>query len=454
MIESQAYEQEVLGRVLQHGEKSLLTMSHLAPHHFHSVQHQQVFQVVLDLAAAGSAIDVLTVENMLSSRGLSDQLPYLIDLAKNTFGVDAARHESLVIGRYQARQAVTSAHQLLDGLHETQGADAEAQIRLCAQSLDEMLLVQEDDEATFAYVDMIRHGVVGYDELYQRGGEFMGLTTGIEPLDKVLYGLQKGCLYVMAGRPGMGKTAISMGIAEHAAAHHQDAGVVLVFNLEMSKDQLAMRSLAALTGVSLHELQTGRDASGDNFAKMAAAVANIDRKMLIDVRARLSIGQIRNKAKAIKNKQGLSLILIDYLQLLSEPSIKDPRQRIEFLSSACKALAKDLDVPVLLLSQLSRECEKRPDKRPVLSDLRESGAIEQDADGVIMLYRDDVYKAENVYPDHVLEMLVRKWRMGCTGSVYAKFEGEYSRVRNLDQTERQKLMVRRDVAAPVEERLL
>ena len=225
-----------------------------------------------------------------------------------------------------------------------------------------------------------------------------------------------------------------MSIAEHVADTCQDQGSVLVFNLEMSKEQLAMRSLASTGEVSLSDIQHGNDSGGVNYGKMNEAVnIALKRKMFCDVRGNISIQQMRGKARKIKNKHGLSLIVVDYLGLIDDQGNagNSDNARISWLSRQIKLMAKDLDVPIILLSQLSRKCEERADKRPMLSDLRDSGAIEQDADAVIFSYRDGYYTKN--HKDDMLELIVAKQRMGECGTAYACFKGEYSKVLNVEE---------------------
>ena len=243
-------------------------------------------------------------------------------------------------------------------------------------------------------------------------------------------GLQGGSLYVMGGRPGMGKTAVSMTIAENVAEKYADKGAVLVFNLEMSKEQLGFRTAASAAGVSLSDLQKGYAGDlGENYDKLTdAATRVLSRKMFVDVRADISIAKIKAKAQQVKNKHGLTLIVIDYLGLLEETGRRfdSENARIAWFSRQIKKIAKQLDVPILLLAQLSRSVEQRSDKRPILSDLRDSGAIEQDADAIIFNYREGYYTKDP--EDTMIELIVAKQRMGETGTAYCFFEGKYSRV--------------------------
>lgn len=431
MIDSNEYEQEALGRILQHGDKALMTMSALSAEHFYSVQHQEIFKASLAVDAAGGQVNVVTVKNELERQGLDADMFYMADLVKNSMGASLERYEVLIIDRYKARQAIASAHSLVAQLEETNGANAQEMIHGLTQTLDGLLLTEVDTDATFDHNDLLKIALDEFEKRVDADGQMVGLTTGIKALDEKLNGLQGGNVYVMAGRPGMGKTAVSMGIAEHVATVHKDKGMALVFNMEMSKEQLAMRSLAALAGVSLQHLQSGNNDDGMNYARMSDAFAKDKKNMLVDLRAGMTMAQIRAKAKTVKNKHGLSMILIDYLQLITG-SGNDLREKATEISRQVKVLAKDLDVPIILLSQLSRKCEERTDKRPLASDLRDSGAIEQDADVILMLYRDDKYKPEGVPKDGTLEIGIEKNRMGEEGTVYAKFEGHFSRVREYD----------------------
>ena len=431
-IRSDEAETEVVGAVAQYGTKALDSLMHLQPEHFANAHMAAAFTAAKAIAAAGGQIEIFAIRDWLEANNRGEFAPFelLIDCCQNVAGYsNMPRKEAVIIERANARSAVQMAENFIATVTERRGGSASELIDGFSRSLDGLQTTAVDDEATFDAADLMRIALQEFERRYDSGGKFTGLETGIRLLDEKLFGLQNGGLYVFAGRPGMGKTAVSMSVAEYVADHYQAQGAVLAFNLEMSKEQLAMRSLASVAGVSLSDIQRGNDDGGTNFDKMGAATKRVkERKLLVDVRSNISIGQIRAKARQVKNKHGLNLVVIDYLQLLDEPGKKfaNSNDRVGYLSRQCKVLAKELDVPVILLSQLSRAVESRADKRPMLSDLRESGAIEQDADAVVFIYRHGYYTKDQT--DNMLELIVAKQRMGESGTAYACFEGQYSRV--------------------------
>jgi replicative DNA helicase len=262
--------------------------------------------------------------------------------------------------------------------------------------------------------------VYDHIERVRQAGGITGIPTGLTDLDRLLGGLQRSDMIVMAGRPGMGKTSLAMQIAKSAAKNHGKRS--LFFSLEMSKEQLAQRVVSSETGIEVNRLRTGniRDEEWNTF--FLAQKAMSEYPIAVDDTPSLTPSQLRSKAIRHQARFGLDLIIIDYIQLMATDHREQNRhQEISIISRACKTLARELNIPIIALSQLSREVEKRRDKRPMLSDLRESGAIEADADVVAFLYRDEVYNPDTEFPD-VAEIIVAKHRSGPTGvlSVYFK----------------------------------
>lgn len=263
------------------------------------------------------------------------------------------------------------------------------------------------------------------------GGAISGLSTGFVDLDKATTGLHPGNLVVLAGRPAMGKTTLGVNIAENVAI---DGGTALVFSLEMPGDDLIERSMARAGGINTQTLREGRLTDVD-WTRLTAALGKLNdiRLFVDDDPSTASVPQIRRKALRIKRERGLSLVVIDYLQLMRGEG-GNRNEEIGGITRGLKLLARELETPIILLSQLNRSVEDRTDKRPMMSDLRESGAIEQDADVILMAYRDDYYNPNSAFKGYA-EILIRKQRMGPTGTVPLIFQGEYSRFCNADQTE-------------------
>lgn len=421
-------EREIVGAILSYGNKAMDGLGDLSERHFYDKQYGMAFLALRELLGDDKPHDLFTVTDRLDGDGaLQDKL---IDAMRNSASINVKRYADIVIERANAREAFFLAQKLIYDLHAGKGYGADEQIQNLARALDDLAVSREDTDATFDAAELMRIGLAEFERRVDCGGEFTGLETGIKSLDDKLMGLQGGSLYVMGGRPGMGKTAASMTIADNVSEKYANDGAVLVFNLEMSKEQLGLRALSATVGISLSDLQKGYGGdSGENYDKAVPAAAKaLKRKMFVDVRADITIGKIRAKARQVKNKHGLTLIVIDYLGLIDEPNKRfdSENNRIAWITRQIKKIAKELDVPVLLLAQLSRKVEERADKRPVMADLRDSGAIEQDADAIIFCYRDGYYTKDKT--DDMLELIVAKQRMGETGTAFACFEGRYSRV--------------------------
>jgi len=276
--------------------------------------------------------------------------------------------------------------------------------------------------------------LASYKELEARYAEkklVTGITTGFDDLDRMTAGMQRGDLIIVAGRPSMGKTAFAMNLAQNASIRSDDTAVVAVFSLEMSSQQIAMRMLACEARVDMQHLRTGRF-SAEDWRKLAAASGSLaESSIFVDDTPAISVLEIRSKCRRLKREaKQLDLVLIDYVGLMSGRADADNRaQEISEITRALKALAKELHVPVIALSQLNRSLEARADKRPIMSDLRESGAIEQDADVIIFIYRDEVY---NKKPDNegLAEIIVAKQRNGPIGDVKLTFIHKYTRFEN------------------------
>lgn len=418
-------EREIIGGVLMN--RKFDGLEDLSGKHFFDRTYGQAFDIAVDLNNSDKPLDMFVVAEIIGGETV---LSRLIDACQNTIGHNLSAYAKRVIERANAREAVRMAQEFIESMRESNGRDSDGAIQEFSRSLDEIAVSRSDNEATLNASELYNVGVDEFQKRNENGGGFVGLETGLKALDDKLMGLQGGSLYVMGGRPGMGKTAVSMTIAENISEKYADKGAVLVFNLEMSKEQLGLRTAAAVAEVSLGDLQRGYDtAEGDNYKRLSDSVERVGRRnMFVDVRADITVGKIKAKAQQIKNKYGLTLIVIDYLGLLEEPGKRfdSENARITFLTRQIKKIAKQLDVPILLLAQLSRKVEERLDKRPMMADLRDSGSIEQDADAIIFNYRDGYYSQKR--EDDMIEMIVAKQRMGEGGTAYGCFQGQYSRV--------------------------
>jgi replicative DNA helicase len=405
--------------------------------------HQRIFRAIVDLMAKGHGIDYLTVQEELARRRELDSIGGPAYLAFLTEGIPRNFNiESYV----QIVRDKSLLRQLMGIFHD-------GGIRAADQSED-AITVLGDVEAQLADVadSAIQRGLAGIgeivagsfvsiDKLYEQGREVTGLATRYTEFDKMTSGLQDSELIIIAARPSMGKTAWAINIAQNAAV--QDGKVVAVFSLEMSKESLLRRMLASEALVGSRKLQTGSMLREDRGKLMKALERLMDARLFIDDTPGITLPEMRAKARRLKQQQGqLDLIVIDYLQLMTGTNTSGKRgfenrtQEVSSISRGLKALAKEMRVPVLALSQLSRGSEQRAgDKKPLLSDLRESGSIEQDADVVAFIHREEYYDRDNEDVKGQAEIIVAKQRNGPTGSIKLAFRADYTRFENLAPTE-------------------
>jgi replicative DNA helicase len=405
--------------------------------------HQRVFRVIVDLMAKGQGIDYLTVQEELARRRELDSIGGPAYLAFLTEGIP----RNFSIESYVQIVKDKSLLRQLMGIFHDGG------IRAADQSED-AITVLGDVEAQLADVadSAIQRGLAGIgeivagsfvsiDKLYEQGREVTGLATRYTEFDKMTSGLQDSELIIIAARPSMGKTAWAINIAQNAAV--QDNKVVAVFSLEMSKESLLRRMLASEALVGSRKLQTGSMLRDDRGKLMKALERLMDSKLFIDDTPGITLPEMRAKARRLKQQQGqLDLIVIDYLQLMTGTSasgrkgFENRTQEVSSISRGLKALAKEMRIPVLALSQLSRGSEQRAgDKKPLLSDLRESGSIEQDADVVAFIHREEYYDRDNEDVKGQAEIIVAKQRNGPTGSIKLAFRADYTRFENLSEVE-------------------
>jgi replicative DNA helicase len=270
------------------------------------------------------------------------------------------------------------------------------------------------------------------DELHREKGKLRGMPTGYVDLDNLLGGLQKSDLVILAARPSMGKTSLALDIMRHVAVNLK--APVGIFSLEMSKDQLVDRLLSSQSDVNLWKIRTGH-LNDDDFEKIGQAMGELsEAPIFIDDAAGSNIMEIRTKARRLQSEHGVGLIVVDYLQLMEGRNQENRVQEVSEISRALKLLARELNVPVLALSQLSRGVENRPDKVPQLADLRESGSIEQDADVVMFIYREEMYKGKDARRPHIAEIHIKKHRNGPTGQIDLFFDADKTSFKNLDKS--------------------
>lgn len=372
----------------------------------------------------------MEIEGTLDSSG---GFAYLAELSKNTPSAANIRaYAEIVRERAVVRELVSAANQIADAGYTPQGRDSSSLLDM-AESLIFGITEkrQKADTGPQDIGTILERTVARIETLYQNPHDGVtGLDTGFKDLNKKTAGLQPSDLIIVAARPSMGKTTFAMNLVENAAINNDKPA--LVFSLEMPGDQLLMRSLASLSRVDQTRIRTGQ-LDDEDWARISGAMGILleNKNIFIDDSSGLTPTELRSRARRIyRDNGGLSMIMIDYLQLMRVPEMKENRTlEIAEISRSLKALAKELQVPVVALSQLNRSLEQRSDKRPVNSDLRESGAIEQDADLIMFLYRDEVYH-ENTDMKGVAEVIIGKQRNGPIGTVRLTFNGQYSRFDN------------------------
>lgn len=419
-------EQSVLGGLLLKPDSWDLVADILTERDFYRAEHQLIFRHIARLTEKNAAIDVITVAESIESTGKLDKvggLPYLGSLVQHTpSAANIKSYAKIVSTKRKERDFLLAVHDLM-AITQSPGEISEK-----VDEAIEILNALADDKQNepVRLLDATAKAIESLERRYASGNEIHGLKTGFIDLDRKTGGLHPGDLIIVAGRPAMGKTAFAVNIAENVAVN--DGLPVLVFSLEMSDEQLATRAIANQGGVNLHVLRSAK-VQDDDWSRLTHAAGRIqDAPLFIDSNPMATATQMHARARRIKRKHGLSLVVIDYLQLMSDGG--DTRNNeISAITRKFKLMAKDLDLPVILLSQLSRKVEERADKRPMLSDLRDSGAIEQDADVVVMMYRDEYYHPDTPNKG-VAEANLAKQRMGETGVVRLSFQGEYSRFGN------------------------
>lgn len=421
-LHSDEAEQAVLGGLLLDND-AVDRINGLDVAHFWRDDHRVVFSAIVRLVSANKPADVITVFEMLQTQGVAERvggLPYLNALAQNTpSAANVARYAEIVRDRALLRETATAARKVLE-LVETPSAMKGAEIVDKAQGLLAQLAQVGVRTGPKMLYDLMTEFVEKVDARYHCGVP-PGVSTGLKSLDRALNGgFHGGNLVIVAGRPSMGKTALTTDIGLNMA----DAGrSVLLDSMEMSDQEIIARAVANRGGISLSSLLSGRMADSD-WPRMTHAVQNIgDMRFAIDDTAAMSLLEVRTKAKAHKRKWGLDALIVDYLGLMSGGEEKMRTQQIGAYSRGLKALAKELDIPVIALAQLSRKNEDRPDKKPILSDLRDSGDIEQDADVVMFVHRPEMYDPNNEELKGYAEVLIRKNRNGALSDVPLLYRG-------------------------------
>ncbi|TOC01164.1 replicative DNA helicase [Vibrio parahaemolyticus] len=429
-------EQSVIGGLLLDNERWDTVAERVVASDFYSRPHRLIFEGVKTILESGKSLDLITLSEHLERHEQLEDVggfAYLADLAKNTpSAANINAYADIVAERAIVRGLIGVANEIADAGYDPQGRSSEDLIDMAESKVFAIAESRTSENEGPQNVDNILEKTLERIELLYKTPQdgVTGVDTGFTDLNKKTAGLQGSDLVIVAARPSMGKTTFAMNLCENAAM--QQDKPVLIFSLEMPAEQLMMRMLASLSRVDQTKIRTGQ-LDDEDWARISSTMGILMQKknMYIDDSSGLTPTEVRSRARRVAREHGgLSMIMVDYLQLMRVPSLTDNRTlEIAEISRSLKALAKELNVPVVALSQLNRSLEQRADKRPVNSDLRESGSIEQDADLIMFIYRDEVYHPDSPYKG-TAEIIIGKQRNGPIGSVRLTFQGQHSRFDN------------------------
>ncbi len=426
-------EQSVLGALMLDSRAWDKVADRLCAKDFYRNDHRLIFETIARLCEQSKPADVLTItESLKLDQRLKDAggESYVFELAKNTpSAANITGYADIVRDRSVLRQLIAAGTDITDSALSPDGKDIK---ELLDNAERQVFTIAEQGARGTGPIDintLLAQATEKIDELYHSDNPITGTPTGFSDFDHMTSGLQNGDLVIVAGRPSMGKTMLGINMAEHVALETKRP--VLVFSMEMPADSIAMRMISSLGLIDQHKVRTGK-LSDDDWPRVTSTIAQLsDTKIFIDDTPALTPAELRARSRRLAREQGdLALIVVDYLQLMQSPSKQDNRSsELSEISRSMKTLAKELNVPVIALSQLNRSLEQRTDKRPVMSDLRESGAIEQDADLIVFIYRDVVYNPDSAEKSKA-EIIIAKQRNGPIGKVLLTFRGQYTRFDN------------------------
>lgn len=426
-------EQSVLGGLMLDNRCLDQIADKVGEHDFYRKEHRVIFRTICHLCEESSPADVVTVAEELQHRGeleVTGGLAYLGALAKNTPSTaNIGAYADIVGERSVMRQLLSVANDIANSVYEPEGRKT---VELLDFAERNILAISEKGghrrDGFQPLTKLLTAAVDRIDQLYRSESPISGIPTGFADLDEMTSGLQQADLIVVAGRPSMGKTSLAMNIAE-AVAVGQNLPVA-IFSMEMPGEQVATRMLASMSRLNTHRIRTGK-LNDDDWPRVTSTMSLLAQApIFIDDTAGLTPMELRARARRLKREHGLGLILVDYLQMMqSFESSENRATEISHITRALKNLAKELNIPLIAMSQLNRSLEQRPNKRPVMSDLRESGSIEQDADVILFIYRDEVYNEDSI-DKGTAEIIVGKQRNGPTGTVRLTFLGQYTKFEN------------------------
>jgi replicative DNA helicase len=426
-------EQAVLGGLMLAPDAMDKVADKLGEDDFYRKDHRLIWRAIAELANKGMPSDAVTLGDWFDANGMAELVggaSYLIELANATpSAANIAAYADIVREKSVLRQLIDAGTAITEDGYRPEGKSVQEVMELAEQRV--FKIAESGARGKKDIVSMrtaVSEAFRLLSQRYENRGQLTGVSTGFKDLDELTSGLQPSDLIIVAARPSMGKTAFALNIAEAAAMRGKKS--VAVFSMEMSASQLAFRLISSLGRIHQSHLRTG-DLAEEDWPRVTSAITMLsDAKIFIDDTPAMSPVELRSRARRLQREHGLGLIVIDYLQLMQVPGNKENRAtEISEISRGLKALAKELDVPVIALSQLNRSLEQRADKRPMMSDLRESGAIEQDADVIMFIYRDEYYNKES--PDKGLaEIIIGKQRNGPTDTVKLAFLGQYTKFEN------------------------
>lgn len=428
-------EQAVLGGIMLENNTWERVEDVVSDNDFYRHDHRLIFRAIAKLAERNQPFDVVTLSEQLDKEGVLEQvggLTYLAELARNIPSVANIRaYAQIVRERATLRQLISVSNEIADTAYTPQGRTGDEILDNAERLVFQIAEGRPKTGGPEGINNILAKAIDRIDELFNSNSALTGISTGFTDLDKQTNGLQPADLIIVAGRPSMGKTTFAMNLVENAALRTDKA--VLVYSLEMPAESLAMRMLSSLGHIEQGKIRTGR-LDEDDWPRLTSAINLLnERKLFIDDTAGITPSEMRSRTRRLAREHGeIGLIMVDYLQLmqLGSGSGENRTNEISEISRSLKALAKEFNCPVIALSQLNRSLESRPNKRPVNADLRESGAIEQDADVIIFIYRDEVYHPETEYKG-VAEIIIGKQRNGPIGTVRLAFLGKYTRFENL-----------------------
>ena len=426
-------EQAVLGGLMLDNPSWDKVADHVTEEDFYRRDHRLIFRAIAELADRSSPFDAVTLSEWLEQNQLLEAtggLATLGGLVQSTpSAANIKAYADIVRENAVLRELITVGNDIAGSAFVTEGRSSGELLEHAEQQVFRIAERGKRGKRGFRSIrSLLGAAVDRIDKLFQQDDPFTGVPTGFTDLDEMTAGLQPSDLIIVAGRPSMGKTTLAMNFAENAAIKHQLP--VAIVSMEMPGEQLALRMMSSLGHIDQHKVRTGK-LEDDDWPRLTSAVSLLDNAPLfIDDTPSLSPTELRARARRLKREHDIGLIIIDYLQLMQVPGTRENRTtEISEISRNLKALAKELEVPVVALSQLNRGLEQRTDKRPVMSDLRESGAIEQDADVIIFIYRDEVYNEDSPQKG-IAEIIISKQRNGPIGKRFLTFRGQYTRFEN------------------------